>query len=80
MRVDHDAPHPSSAQSQRDERLKCKAGVCRGHPECPHRLCNGHPLNDPEHELDPIARARFWMTYVGLLMMVLGGLALWWIG
>ena len=52
---------------------------CRGAPDCPHRLCHGHPVNDSDAEFDPALRARFWQSYLGALMIVVGVGVLWWI-
>lgn len=52
---------------------------CHGAPDCPHVLCHGHPGNDSDSEFDPALRARFWQTYLGVLMIVVGVGVLWWI-
>lgn len=52
---------------------------CRGAPDCPHHLCHGHPSHDSHGELNPFLRARFWQTYLGVLLILIGVGVLWWI-
>jgi len=52
---------------------------CRSAPDCPHLLCHGHPDNDSDAEFDPVMRTRFWQTYLGVLLIVVGVGVLWWI-
>lgn len=41
-------------------------GQCHGHPDCPDRLCEGHPDNDTDAtgEFSPKLRAVFWLVYL----------------